>query len=911
MPLNVGDKLGHFEVLSLLGAGGMGEVYRARDTTLKRDVALKILPATFLRDPERMARFQGEAEVLASLDHPNIGHIHGIVESEDSRGLVLALIEGPTLADRIDAGPVPLEEVIVISKQIVEALEYAHERGVVHRDLKPANIKITPDGVVKVLDFGLAKVLEDEPPTLLLTNSPTLTMGHTRAGVILGTAAYMSPEQAIGRPVDRRSDIFSFGAVLYEMLSGKRAFTGTTAPDVLEAVVKSDPDWSALPTGTPAYLRRLLERTLAKDRKERLQAVGEARITLRGPMEETATAAMTAPLRSRLSNVVLIAAAVLAVVSGVALWALWRATQPVDHPLVRLYVDLGADVLLPATTSTTSGLGSSVAISPDGMRLAYASGTPPKLFTRRLDQPRATELPGTQGAAAPFFSADGRWIGFEGIGGNANKISVDGGAVVPLGEVSNFTGASWGEDGSIFMGVQGKGVVRIREGGGQPETIVAPGNGEIALVFPQILPGGKAVLFSAYTAPNPDAASIEVITLPDRHRKKVSRGGTSPRYIATSNGAGYLVYLNKATLFAIPFDLEKLETSGTAVPILDDVASQGTLGTAQLSSSRSGTLVYRSGGATGANLVTAQWLDALGKTQPMLAKPGVYLRPRLSPDGQRLALDDGSDILVYEPRRDTVTRLTFGGGTNIVPVWSPDGRYIVFRGNGGMWWVRSDGAGKPQLLIQGKEALFPAGFTPDGKRLAYNDVSPRTDYDIWTVPIESDGAALRAGIPEVFLQTRADERHGTFSPDGRWLAYTSNESGMYQVYVRAFPDKGGKWQISNAGGAYPLWSSNGHELFFRTDDNRIMAATYVAKGDSFVPDKPRLWSDKRLANLGAVRRLANLGTLDVGNYDLTPDGKRIVALMPVEGEEAQQTQSHVNFLENFSDDLRRKVLMGK
>jgi predicted Ser/Thr protein kinase len=745
MPLSVGEKLGHYEVLSLLGQGGMGEVYKARDNTLKREVALKVLPASFLRDPERMARFQREAEVLASLDHTNIGPIYGIIDSEDSRGLVLALIEGPTLADQITLGPLPLDDAVLIAKQIIEALEYAHERGVVHRDLKPANIKITPEGVVKVLDFGLAKVLEDEPPPSSLANSPTLTIGHTRTGVILGTAAYMSPEQAIGRPVDRRSDIFSFGAVLYEMLTGKRAFNGATAPDVLEAVVKFDPDWSALPPGTPGYLRRLLERTLTKDRKERLQAIGEARIMLTKPQsdEPAMAAGATAPSTARYGRLPWIAAAgVLAVSLGIALWALWRSTQPVDRPLVRLDVDLGADVSFFPLTFPASSYGSIVAISPDGMRLVYVSGLPAKLFTRRLDQSKATELPGAVGFA-PFFSTDSQWIGFEKLGGKLNKISVEGGAVVPVADAGGvFYPGSWSEDGNIYVGVRGKGLVRIRDGGGQPETIAPLGKGESNLVFPRLLPGGKAVLFSAYTAANPDASSIEVMTLADHHRKTVSRGGTSPHYLAASNGAGYLVYLNKATLFAIPFDPDKLETRGTAFPIVDDVASSSSSGIAQVSFSSApsghGTLVYRrasSGGA--AATMTLEWVDPTGKKGPLLAKPGAYQTPSLSPDGKRVALsvtEGGStDIWVYDPQRDAMTRLTFGGGTYYYPTWSPDGQYVVFgSADNGIFQARADGAGQPQALTESKVLQSPWSFTPDGKRLAYMESAGTVQ--IWTVP---------------------------------------------------------------------------------------------------------------------------------------------------------------------------------
>jgi serine/threonine-protein kinase len=482
---------------------------------------------------------------------------------------------------------------------------------------------------------------------------------------------------------------------------------------------------------------------------------------------------------------------------------------------------------------------------------------------------------------------------------------------VELCITSSPRGGSWGEDGNIIAALNntGGGLSRIPSAGGAPTPVTELAQGEATHRWPQILPGGKAILFtSSASTTRYDGANIEVMALADHRRKTLQRGGTFGRYLPASNGpapngTGHLVYINKGTLFAVPFDPDKLEVRGTPSPVLEEVAYSTINGSAQFDFSRNGTLLYRGGGAAGGNLVTVQWLDAAGKTQSLLAKPGAWERPRVSPDGQRLALDDGSDIWLYEARRDTMTRLTFGGGANLTPVWSPDGRYIAFEGPGGTWWVRSDGAGKPQPLIQSRNRLIPASFTPDGKRLAYMEVNPRTAYDIWTAAIESDGAGLRAGKPESFLQTPADEREAAFSPDGRWLAYTSAESGKFEVYGRAFPDKGGKWQISIAGGEYPVWSGNGHELFFRGDDNRIMVATYSAKADSFVPDKPRLWSDKQLANIGTI-----------STYDLAPDGKRIAGVMPVETLEtpgAQQTQNHVVFLMNFADELQRKVPAGK
>jgi serine/threonine protein kinase len=479
MPFSAGDKLGHYEVLSLLGQGGMGEVYRARDTTLKRDVALKVLPVAFVRDVERMARFQREAEVLASLDHPNIGHIHGLVVFEDSRGLVLALIDGPTLADRIKAGPLPLDEAIATSKQIIEALEYAHDRGVVHRDLKPANIKITPDGVVKVLDFGLAKVLEDEPasssPSLM--NSPTMTMGHTRAGVILGTAPYMSPEQAIGRTVDRRSDIFSFGAVLYEMLSGKLAFPGATTPDVLEAVVKNDPDWSALPSSTPAYLRRLLERTLVKDRKTRLQAIGEARIALQEASDEPVLQTTKATRKSRILWPILTAAS-LAIAAGVLAWTYLR---PVPVPEVTRFE-------IHAPQGTTLPLGTP-AVSPDGRTIAFvASDTQQvrRLYVRQLDSVDARVLPGTEGAVHPFFSPDGRSLGFVATGNKLTRVDLAGGVPRTLADVGGPWHGSWSQTGTILFTASG--VRQISANGGPPAPALAGSS------HPYFLPDGKRFL---------------------------------------------------------------------------------------------------------------------------------------------------------------------------------------------------------------------------------------------------------------------------------------------------------------------------------------------------------------------------------------------------------------------------------
>jgi serine/threonine-protein kinase len=882
MPLSVGDRLGPYEILAPIGAGGMGEVYRAKDTKLERDVAIKVLPEALAQDSERLARFEREAKVLAALNHPNIAQIYGVEE----RALVMELVPGES-----PKGPLSLEIALNYARQIADALEAAHDKGIIHRDLKPANIMITPAGVVKVLDFGLASVLNRDREGADSVNSPTLTISPTRAGMILGTAGYMSPEQARGKPVDKRADIWAFGVVLFEMLTGKPLFAGETVSDTLAAVLKEEPDW----TRVPVKVRRLLQACLQKDPKQRLQAIGDWKLML----AEDAPAAI-APSPSRLGRTGWIAAAVLVVALGVALWAPWRATRPVDRPLVRLDVDLGADVSLPAP-----GAASSVAISPDGTRLVYASGNPPKLFTRRLDQPKPTELPGTEGATAPFFSPDGQWVGFR-ARGKLNKISVEGGAVVPLADLSNFSGASWDQEGSILLSEGlGRGLVRIPSGGGPPETVEGLGKGEIALAYPQLLPGGKAILFVADAALDEDKLTIEVLTLADHRRKIVARGGASARYLATSGRAGHLVYVNKATLFAIPFDLDKLETRGTAVPILDDVAYLSQLGTGQFDFSRTGTMVYRrSSGGASAMTTTLRWVGPTGRKEALLAKPGGYDSPNLSPDGKRVALTiaegGSSDVWVYDPQRDAMTRLTFGGGAYLSPTWSPDGQYVVFGRltGGGIFQTRADGAGQPQALTQSKSLQAPSGFTPDGKRLAYVEAAPNAQVQVWTVPVEEQGGQLKAGKPEQFLNSNFTDAVPAFSPDGRWLAYLSNESGKYEVYVRAFPPpssgQGGKWQISNNGGTVPRWSRSGHDLLYQSGD-QIMAVSYTVKGDSFVAEKPRVW-------------IAKLGGTD---WDLAPDGKRVAVLTPVESAEAPKQDHEVVFLENFFDELRRRVPVGK
>jgi Tol biopolymer transport system component len=903
-----GRMLGHYQVVAFVGAGGMGEVYRAKDTKLGRDVALKILPPAFASDPDRMARFEREARVLASLDHPNIAAIYGLEESSGIRALVMALIEGPTLAERIAAGSIPLDEAVQIARQIAEAVEYAHERGIIHRDLKPANIIVTSGGMVKVLDFGLAKALDDEHAAA--SNSPALTTGATRAGVLLGTAAYMSPEQAQGKPVDKRADIWAFGVVLYEMLTGRRMFQGETAGEVLASVIKDEPKLD----NVPLELRGLVSRCLNKDARKRLQAIGEARIILEDPappapvQQVPMQCARSLPWMTAVGLAVV--AASLTVVAAAALWVAWRATRPVDRPLMRFSVDLGPEAV--------EGPSITAAISPDGKRLAFVASGPggkKQLATRLLDQAKATLLPGTENAADPFFSPDGQWIGFF-AGGKMKKISVEGGAAVTLCDTPGPRGASWGEDGFIIVTLINSldgGLLRVPEAGGTPQAITKPADkGEATHRWPQILPGGLGVLFTGNTVLQDfDNASIEVLSLKTGQWKVVQRGGYFGRYLPTSKGAGHLVYLHQGTLFAVGFDLDRLEIRGTPAPLLEEVAGNPIFGGGQYDVARNGTLVYLSGKSSTASWPVA-WMDSSGKTQPLPAAPGPYYNPRFSPDGRRLALSvgppGGGDIQLYDWQRDKMSRLTFTQ-RNLYAIWTPDGKHIAFvsqsPGANSMRWIRADGAGEAQPLLDSKFELRPYSFSPDGKRLAFAEMGVDTGFDLWTLPLDvSDPEHAKPGKPELFLRTPLDEREPAFSPDGRWMAYASNESGRFEIYVRPFPggapSGSGKWQTSAGGGMNPMWSRNGRELFYESPDNLIMAAVYAANADSFTADKPRPWSNTQI--LEPVPFLWNL--------DLAPAGKRFAVFPKPDATGEQKSSVHVTVLLNFFDELRRRVPPG-
>jgi serine/threonine-protein kinase len=901
----IGSTVSHYKVTSKLGEGGMGEVWRAEDTKLERDVALKMLPEAFAQDPERLARFEREARVLASLSHPNIAGIHGLEEVGGKRFLVMELVDGETLAERVQRGPMKVEEAARIAEQIAEAVEAAHEKGVVHRDLKPANVKITPDGKVKVLDFGLAKALIGDPmsgdsPNQDLSLSPTLTQAMTGMGVLLGTAGYMSPEQARGKPVDRRADIWAFGCILYEMLTGQRLFTGETATDVIGAVVHKEPDLDELSAKVPAPIRRLLERCLQKDANRRLQSIGDARIALQEWMEnpeaDTMAAAGAAPARWR-RWLPWSVAALAAVVAVLALSGIVGMTGSADsEPVRRFRVTLTDEALHTAA-------GSGIALSKDGRYLAYVTslGAERTLFLRRMDLFEGSSVvSGTNFSAPyqPFFSPDGEWLGYV-TPRELKKVSVSGGAPVTLAQVELSRGASWGPDGTIVVApTPDSGLFIVSAAGGelQPLTTLDEATGEATHRWPQFLPDGKSVLFTVSgSSTDYQSAWLEIVDVKTGKRTVVHHGGSYGRYVDT----GHILYVSDRTLFALPFDVGKKKATGPQLPVLEDVAGNLVEGGAQYDVSSGGVVLAYLEGAWETEPYAIVAVDRTGRSESLISEPGVYGGPSLSPDGDRLALsvlrDDNWDVWIHDLRREVATRLTFSEGYDADPVWSPDGRWIAFasdeKGGTTIYRKRSDGSGQAEL-VPGAANLdspaFPLDWSPDGQKLLAQSGAAG---DLWVVTI--DGSEE----PAPFQVTPFGEYNGAFSPDGHWIAYESNESGRTEVYVQAFPSGGGKWQISDGGGGQPHWSGDGSELFFRTDRG-VMVAAITGNDDSFQADKAKLVFEG--IYLGGTDGLALPG-VSFPDFDVTRDGKRFV-MFP--GELRGAGLSSVNLVTGWFHELK-------
>src|SRR5262245_14241014 len=914
MPLTAGAHLGPYEILAALGAGGMGEVYRARDTKLDRDVAIKVLPELFVSDPERVARFQREAKTLAALNHPHIGGIYGLEDAGGVRALVLELVDGPTLADRIAQGPIALDDALPIARQIAEALEAAHEQGIIHRDLKPANIKLRSDGTVKVLDFGLAKALEPTSgASASVTASPTITTPAmmTGLGMILGTAAYMSPEQAKGRPADKRSDLWAFGCVLFEMLTGKRAFEGQDVSEVLAAVLRSEPGWTALPVRVSPSIRRLLRRCLDKDRKQRLDSAADARLEIDdalAPIDDggTGRAPMPGAAWTRTLPWGVAGTAFAGLVLVLLFWVPWNKTLP--PRVTRLAISTAGSAL------TINGTDRDVVLSPDGTHVVYEGNNGSQIFVRALEalEPVAIASSGTGNIRSPFVSPDGQWVGVSTGGNVLLKVAITGGPPIRLTTMDgSFRGAAWTPDDTIVFSTNNPttGLQRVSAAGGIPEVLTRPdhAHGEGDHLSPQILPGGRAVLFTITPETGGlDAAQMAVCDLRTGAQKVLLRGGSDGHYVASRPGSperadregGDLVYVAAGTLRAIAFDPTRLETHGSAVPVLPRLATSSS-GAGDFDVATDGTLVYVD--ALGrANERTLVWVDRSGKEEPVAAQPRAYQHPRVSPDGMRVALwsnDQDDDIWIWDLRRQNLTRLTLDAGQDRFPVWTPDGQRIVFNSNRGgalnLWWQAADGTGVAQRLTTSSNNQFPSGITPDGTAVVFNEATPTMGNDLFQVAL--DGTHRVTPL----LQTQFDERNGVVSPDGRWLAYESNSSGSrYEVFVRPFPNTaGGQWQVSVAGGTRPLWSRNGKELFYVGSANELLGVPVEVTGATWNADQPvKLVEGRYLAAQGTAGR----------TYDVSPDGRRFLMLKR-QGADAGAAPPPIIVVQHWNEELKRLV----
>jgi Tol biopolymer transport system component len=918
-PLTPGFPLGSFRIEGLLDAGGMGEVYRAHDSKLNRDVALKILPDAFAIDGDRIARFRREAQVLASLNHPNIAAIYGFEDSGSTHALVLELVEGPTLADRIAQGPIPLDEALPIAKQIAEALEAAHEQGIIHRDLKPANIKVRDDGTVKVLDFGLAKAME--PASAIspaLTASPTITTPAmmTGVGMILGTAAYMSPEQAKGRPADKRSDVWAFGCVLYEMLTGTRTFEGEDIADTLANVLKGQPAWTRL-SAVPPQIQLLIKRCLEKDRRARISDVAVARFLLTesvAPHEIPGAAAPQLRRRQFAAYAAILFAAVSLTATGA--WSIATLREQSPQPVHFAIVPPSAQPL------AIQGFDRDVTISSDGRQIVYRVGGQGaseniQLGVRSLDQLDARLLAGITVSRTPFLSPDGRWIAmFEGTGGVLKRVSILGGPQITICQYRGAPrGADWGADDTIIFATNDTttGLLSVPAGGGEPKVLTKPDatRNEADHVFPSILPGGNGVLFTVIAQGQPlENSQVAVLDVKTGSWKTLIRGGSDARYVET----GHLVYAFAGTLRAVRFDLKHLEVTGDPVPVVERVMTSVD-GEANFALAGNGTLVYvpgtaaASGGGGIPRLLT--WLNREGQEEPINAPARAYGVPRLSPDGTRIALgvaDQENDIWTWDLKRESLTRLTFDPSQDGWPIWSPDGSRIVFassrNGVSNLFWRAADGTGGDVRLTTSPNVQLPASFSPDGRSLVLRESMPKTGQDLNVVHLDT---SWKTGPAEPLVATAYAEEGGEISPDGRWLAYYSNESGQNEVYVRPFPNvNGGRWQVSTGGGTRPGWAKNGRELYYLSNRNLggnagvTMWSVPVQTTPTFVPGNPQKLFE------GIYFQGLNTRT-----WDVTADGQRFLMIKTAPATPAEQnsttTPPSVVVVEHWTEELKQRV----
>jgi eukaryotic-like serine/threonine-protein kinase len=894
MALAAGARLGPYEILSALGAGGMGEVYRAKDTKLGRDVAVKILPDSFTHNPERLARFRREAQVLAALNHPHIGAIHGLDAADGQQFLVLEFVDGLTLSDLIAKGPLPVGDALGIARQIAEALEAAHEKGIIHRDLKPANVALTSDGHVKVLDFGLAKAIEPGS-SASVTNSPTITSPAmlTAAGVILGTAAYMAPEQARGRPADKRSDVWAFGCVLYEMLTGRRAFEREDVVDTLAYVLTKDPDWSVLPGSMPAPLRTLLRRCLEKDRRVRLDSAADARLEIDDALaihQGKTTGQAADPDRAirywRTSALIAFALLVTIVAGIIGLGRPWGANSPPMRLGSRAVDATAVQFSVPAPEDSSFGtipVEPHPAVSPDGRRLAFVATSPDGtrlIWIREIDSLAVRPLAGTSGVTGtPFWSPDGRFVGFF-AQSQLKKIRPGGGPPETLCDAPGAIAGAWNQrDEILFAVLDGEGLHRVSASGGKPEDVTQldRSRAETSHRYPQFLPDGRQFVYLVRSASAEHRGNF-VGSLDARDRKRVLADDTAAVYepaASRSTGPGHLLFVREATLMAQPFDPDRLELTGEAVPVAAEVPLAPTVRKAPFSVA-GGTLVYRSAGLAVSQLV---WVDRTGKDLEAAAGPDAYGTHRLSPDGRQIvfSLIDRQtrkiDLWVLNVMRGTRTRLTSDPGNAQNPVWSPDGTRVAFTSDRSGAWnlyakeliagAREELLLKPEVSRGGHGNTYLQQWSQDGRWLVFSVGDLMTGIHLWAVAL--DTRKLVAAVPAEF-----NEDQGRLSPDSRWIAYTSDESGAREIYIQRFPNSARKLRVSVAGGREPEWRGDGKELFFVASDATLMAAPI--RGDETL----EVATPRALFNLGPQRGTAFAQGGMMSFYDVTRDGRRFL-----------------------------------
>jgi serine/threonine-protein kinase len=917
--LTSGFRIGPYDIVALLGAGAMGEVYRARDAKLNRDVALKVLPERFAIDPDHLARFTREAQLLATLTHPNIAAIYGFEESTRVRALVLELVDGPTLAEHIarragsaGAAGLPLHEAFAIARQVANALEAAHEKGIIHRDVKPANIKISRDGVVKVLDFGLARVREGAPHADLST-SPSLTAGGIGERTILGTPTYMSPEQARSQALDRRTDLWSFGCVLYEMLTGRAPFAADTISDSLAATLEHEPDYARLPADTPGPIRRLLRRCLEKERKKRLDSAAGARLEIDdaiAPVEAETIARAAAP-----SRITPVAMGVLAGCTALATLVTWAVMRPAPQaPVLPSRFSIAAP---PGVPLNVSGSARDIALSPDGRHLVYrfggsnTAGSP--LMVRAIDQLDGQPLAGVARAYAPFFSPDGQWIGFF-EDAELKKVPVGGGPAVTLTVVTGGPlGASWGDDNSIVYATDdpGTGLWRVSADGGDSTLLTTPdaARHETEHAFPSVLPGGRGVLFTIVTTGEADTSQVAFVDLTTGQRKTLVSGGQA-EYVDVSRGAGkaarYLVYAAAGTVRAVPFDPVRLETLGTPVSVVEGVLMKPR-GAANCAVSRAGTLLYMIGVSDQMTPRALVWVDRKGHEEPIGAPLRAYGTPRLSPDGTRVAAeiyDLNTDIWIWDFARKALRRLTFDPGGDGMSVWTPDGRAIIYESGGragvpNLYRHAADGTGTVERLVTSATGQWSTSITPDGAYLAGFDRSgvifvPLTRPAIR--PEHGPAGGISRRPPGLLADMRFQGNFADFSPSGRYVAYQSNESGHDEIYVRPFPRvDSGRWQVSTAGGTRPVWARSGRELFYLDASNALTSVDVSASGPTFSAGKPATVFDTKYVESNPSR-----------HYDVSADGQRFLMIKDGPANPNAMPASLV-VVEHWFEELRQRV----